>query len=473
MSTLKVVPKVEKEFVNSAGVSFDNNPPEFLLAMARTYGEIVKFHFGPIRIMLVSNPDMVREILITQAKNFPKARRDINLMSRILGAGLVTTNGDQHKRQRRLAQPAFHHRRIASYADTITQYSDIVANGLRAGESINMADVMESLTMYIVSKTLFDVDMEEMVESAAEIGHAIDELQTLVDKNFDKLINLPLWVPTPDNIKNWRARKVVDTTITRIMKERRGTSENSIPQDTGDLLSMLMLAKDEDGSFMSDVEIRDQLLTLFVAGHETTSNAMLWTWYLLSQHPDVEAKLHSELDEVLGGRLPTLEDLKSLPYTEMVLKESMRVLPPVWMLNARQAISATEINGYHVPKGTMMFVSPYVIQHLETNFTEPDQFDPERFQADKVDEIHKYAWIPFGAGGRVCIGNSFAIMEAQLILATFAQRFHFDMAENESVRLQARITMTNYGGMQMNVVERDQEIQQDCKYSALTEPAKS
>ncbi|MFK7804054.1 MAG: cytochrome P450 [Anaerolineae bacterium] len=471
MSALKVVPKVDKEFLENADVNFQNNPPEFLLAMARHYGEIAKFNFGPIKINLVSNPDMAREILISQAKNFPKARRDIKLMSRILGEGLVTTNGEQHKRQRRLAQPAFHHRRIASYADTITQYSDVVANQVQAGESVNMADLMESLTMYIVSKTLFDVDMEEMIESAAEIGHAIDELQTITDKNFDKLINLPLWVPTPDNIKNWRARRVVDTTITRIMKERRAAGENGVPQDTGDLLSMLMLAKDEDGSFMNDTEIRDQLLTLFVAGHETTSNAMLWTWYLLSQHPEVEAKLHTELEDVLNGRLPTLEDLKSLPYTEMVLKESMRILPPVWMLNARQAVADTEINGYPVRKGTMMFVSPYVIQHLAENYEDPETFDPERFHPDRAAEIHKYAWIPFGAGGRVCIGNSFAMMEAQLILATFAQRFRFELVKGESVRLQARITMTNHGGMQMNVVAREDSPEETLDPSSVAVPA--
>lgn len=218
---------------------------------------------------------------------------------------------------------------------------------------------------------------------------------------------------------------------------------------------MLMMAEDEDGSSMDDVEIRDQLLTLFMAGHETTSNALLWTWYLLSQHPEVEAKMHAEIDEVLDGRLPTMEDLSSLTYTEMVLKESMRILPPVWMLNARKAIEDTEILGYHVPKGTQIFVAPYVIHNLEENYPNPSEFDPERFNPENAEQIHKYAWLPFGAGGRVCIGNSFAMMEAKLILATYAQRFRFRLDPTESVRLQARITMTNYQGMQMQVVGRD------------------
>ncbi len=454
MTVQKVIPQMEKNFQQKAGVTFADNSPEFLLALAQEYGDIARFQFGPFKFVLISSPEMVREVLITQAKKFPKANRDVRLLSRVLGQGLVTTNGDEHKRQRRLSQPSFHHRRIASYAETISDYADVIGSELQPDQTINMAEEMEALTLYIVSKTLFDVDMEEMIERSAEIGHAIDVLQTLADKNFDKLFNLPMWIPTPDNIKNKRARKVLDSTITSIMEERREGGEDGVPKDTGDLLSMLMLATDEDGSFLSDLEIRDQLLTLFIAGHETTSNALLWTWYLLSQHPTVEAKLHAELDQVLGGRLPTMDDLKSLPYTEMVLKESMRILPPVWMLNARQAIEDTTIMGYPIPKGIQVFVSPYVMHHLPQNFPDPEKFDPERFSAENIDQIDKYAWIPFGAGGRVCIGNSFAMMEAQLILATLAQRYKFELDPSESVRLQARITMTNKFGMKMKVVER-------------------
>ena len=455
MNKLKIPPKIEKDFEANSKVTFTNNPPEYLLAVAREYGEIVRFSFGPFRFMLVSNPDMVREVLITQAKKFPKAERDVRLLSRVLGKGLVTTNGDHHKRQRRLAQPAFHHRRIASYADTISEYARITADKLSAGSTINIVEEMESLTMYIVSKTLFDVDMDEMVGKSTDIAHAIDELQTIADKNMDRIVNLPYWFPTRDNRRNWRARNILDSTISKIMDDRRQASIDGVAADTGDLLSMLMMAKDEDGSSMDDVEIRDQLLTLFMAGHETTSNALLWTWYLLSQHPEVEAKMHAEIDEVLDGRLPTMEDLSSLTYTEMVLKESMRILPPVWMLNARKAIEDTEILGYHVPKGTQIFVAPYVIHNLEENFPNPSEFDPERFNPENAEQIHKYAWLPFGAGGRVCIGNSFAMMEAKLILATYAQRFRFRLDPTESVRLQARITMTNYQGMQMQVIGRD------------------
>ncbi|MEM9775719.1 MAG: cytochrome P450 [Chloroflexota bacterium] len=467
MSGLKSVPKVEKSFLEEAEATFENNPPDFLLSMAKTYGEIVKFRFGPIRIMMISNPEMVREVLVTQAKNFPKARRDTKLLTRTLGKGLVTTNGDEHKRQRRMTQPSFHRRRIASYADTISEYSEVMAEDLSAGETVDMSVLMEKLTLYIVSKTLFDVDMEEMVERASEIGHAIDELQTLADKEFDKIINLPLWVPTPDNIRNRRARKVVNSTITNIMEERRAAGENGQTVDTGDLLSMLMLAEDEDGSLLSDLEVRDQLLTLFMAGHETTSNAMLWTWYLLSQHPEIEANLHRELDEVLNGRTPTLKDLETLPYTEMVIKESMRKMPPVWMLNARQAVETTEVGGYEVPKGTMMFIPPYVIQNLEENFADPEKFDPLRFHPDNADQIHRYGWIPFGAGGRVCIGNNFAMMEAKLILATFSQRFKFELDPAESVRLQARITMTNRDGMQMKAVARETILDEAAKNTQL------
>jgi cytochrome P450 len=238
--------------------------------------------------------------------------------------------------------------------------------------------------------------------------------------------------------------------IEQIIAERRGTDE-----DKGDLLSMLMLAQDEDGSQMTDQQLRDEVVTLFAAGHETTSNVMTWLWYLLSQHPDVETKLHEELDQVLAGRAPTLADLQSLPYALMVIKETMRLYPPAWILNGRTAVEDIEIGGYLIPKGSRVFISPYAMHRLPQYFPDPEQFDPERWLPEREAALPKYAYIPFGGGPRVCIGNSFALMEAHLLLATIAQQYRLSLAPGQNIVPAALITMSPESGLRMRVEERE------------------
>ena len=433
---------------------FAGEGPEFLVRMNKEYGEITRFKIFNFQIYSISDPELIREVLVTKSKQFPKSDRDIAILAPFLGQGLVTVNGEQHKRQRKLAQPAFHARRISNYAETMVDYSQRLIAEWRTDDKIDMSEQMMELTMYIVCKTLFDVDWASMADVAGQVGHAMEELQGVSNDNFSAPFLLPLWIPTAKNRRTNAARAVLDKTINQIVQERRNQDIGHQVEDKGDLLSMFMMAEYEDNSVMDDDEIRDQLVTLFAAGHETTSNGLTWTWYLLSQHPDVEAKMHDEIDTVLQGRTPTLADLPQLPYTEMVLKESMRIYPPVWTLNARQASEETTIGDYTIPKGAQVMVSPYVMHRHPEYFPDPMHFDPERFRPENDEQRPKYVYMPFGGGSRVCIGNSFAMMEAHLILTTMAQKFRFELDPAQVIELNAQVTMSSLHGMKMNVIER-------------------
>ncbi|MCA9924007.1 MAG: cytochrome P450, partial [Anaerolineales bacterium] len=244
----------------------------------------------------------------------------------------------------------------------------------------------------------------------------------------------------------------------QIIAERRETAVNGKVTDTGDLLSMLMLSVDEAGEFMDDKQLRDEVATLFAAGHETTSNALSWTWYLLAQHPHIEARLHEELDSVLAGRQPTLADLPNLPYSLQIIKEAIRLYPPAWVLNGRLALEDVQLGGYTVPKGSTVFVSPYVMHHLPQYFAEPEQFKPERFTPEFEKSLPKFAYMPFGGGARICIGNAFAMMEAQLILATIAQQVRLQIAQTQPVHYKPQITLTAENGIRMRVMERETAV---------------
>jgi cytochrome P450 len=334
-------------------------------------------------------------------------------------------------------------------------FADRVIGQWQGGEYRQICDEMMSLTMFIVAKTLFNADMDSMAGQAKMIGQAIENLQAVSNSEYKSLFSWPEWVPTRNNRLRKKSKAVVYGTIDNLIAERRAAAVRGEVEDTGDLLSMLLLARDEDGYYMADNQVRDEMVTLFAAGHETTSNALSWTWYLLSQHPEVEVKLHREVDKVLNGRLPTLEDLPILPYTEMVLKESLRLYPPAWTLNARQAVEDTPVGEYLIPKDRLVFVTPYVMHRRPEYFPEPERFDPERFSPENEKKLPRYAYIPFGAGPRVCIGNSFAMMEAHLILATIASRFRLELDPEQMVELNPLITLSPKYGLRMRVVERE------------------
>jgi cytochrome P450 len=305
--------------------------------------------------------------------------------------------------------------------------------------------------MSIIAKTLFDADV---ATEAREIGDVITVLLQLLNERFNKLIAIPDWIPTSSNRRLAQASRRLDQLIQRFIDDRRASGE-----DKGDLLSMLLLARDEDGTGqMTDKQVRDEAMTLFGAGHETTAVALTWTWYLLSQHPEVEAKLHDELDAVLGGRKPTLEDLPHLPYTEKVIKEAMRLYPPAWG-TSREPITDVEIGGYPIKKGQTIFINIYGVHRDARFFSDPGRFDPERFSPENEKQIPHYAYLPFGGGPRVCIGNAFAMMEARLILATVAQQYRLKLAPGHQVAPQRVFTLRPKHGMKMIAVRREPALE--------------
>ncbi len=438
------------------GSSFTNAPLDFLLGMAETYPEIFKFRLGPMTVTMVTKPELVREVLVTKSKRFPKWERDVKILGRFLGRGLVTSQGDHHKKQRKMSQPAFHMKRIISYADIMSNYATDMVDTWEDQSVIDISQEMLRVTMYIVTKTIFDVDKEVMVDQANRIGEAIHRLQQLTDQDMSTPIDLPEWLPIPLNIKRRRERKVLDSAIHDIITTRRQPGPDGRIEDRGDLLSMLLLSQEEDDSFLTAQELRDQVVTLFGAGHETTSNALTWTMYALGQNPDVMAKLQAEIDDVLDGRTPNYQDLANLPYTEMVIKEAMRLHPSVWSLNARYATEDTMIGDYKIDAESVIFIAPYVLHHLSEHFENPKTFDPERFSTENESNIQKYSYLPFGAGPRVCIGQAFAMMEARLILATMIQNYEFEMVPDQTITPLPLITMSIQEGLKMKVTNRAQ-----------------
>lgn len=430
--------------------------PRYINHLADTYGPFVRFNIFLKEFYLVSDPELIREVLVTQAANFPKDGRDVAILDRAIGHGLVSANGAEHKRQRRLTQPAFHTRRIDAYAGTMVDYTTAMLDEWRDGQEMDVAEAMSSLTMFIVARTLFGADRVAMKDTAEGIGAAIHVIQAATNNEFQSPFLLPEWLPTAMNRQRRVARTVLYEIIDRLIAERRAQGDAA---DSGDLLSMLLLSCDDAGDRMSDDEVRDQAVTLFVAGHETTSNALTWTWYLLSQHPAEEARLHAELDAALGGRPPVLADLPHLPYTLQVIKEAMRLYPPAWVVNIRRAAADTTLGSYAVKKGDRLWLSPFVMHRRPTFFPDPERFDPDRWTPERERALPKFAYMPFGGGARVCIGNGFALMEAHLIVAAVAQRYRLRLRPGHPIDLNAQITLSNHGGMPMTPEQRPQSSQ--------------
>ncbi len=423
--------------------------PVYTSHLADTYGPFARFGAFGNTFYLISDPELVREALVTQAANFPKDDRDVKILDRVIGHGLVSSNGEEHKRQRRLTQPAFHTRRIDAYAGVMVDYTEAMLDEWDDNATMDVNETMRELTMYIVARSLFGADRVAMRDTAERIGQAIHVIQAIADKEFQSPFLLPDWLPTPTNRRRQEATGVLYETIDRLIAERRATALDGQIQDTGDLLSMLLLSRDESGDRMSDQEVRDQLVTLFVAGHETTSNALTWAWYLLSQHPEVEERLHEEVDAVLGERPPALSDLPRLPYTMQVIKEAMRLYPPAWVINVRRAAADTTLGGYQLRRGELLWISPYVMHRRPAYFPDPERFDPDRWTPERERALPKFAYMPFGGGPRICIGNGFALMEAHLIVAAVARRYRLRLALEQTIALNAQITLSNYGGMHM------------------------
>jgi cytochrome P450 len=402
---------------------------------------------GGEHLFIASDPSVIKDVLVTHNQNFHKSR-GLERMKILLGEGLLTSEDAVHLRQRRLMQPAFHRDRVAAYASTMVSYADRVRSGWTDGATLDVAREMSRLTLLIVGKTLFDTDVESQ---ARDVGDAMSGLMnsfwTLMLPFGDTLERLPI----PRLRRGRKARERLDAIIYGIIGERRATGG-----DRGDLLSMLLMAQDDEdkGRGMTDRQVRDEAMTIFLAGHETTANALTWTWYLLSQSPDIERRLHEEIDRVLAGRLPTVADVDRLPYTTRVVTESMRLYPPAWLVG-RRAVNEYSIGGYSVPARSIVVMSQWIVHRDPRHYPEPDRFDPDRWTPAFKAALPRFAYFPFGGGPRQCIGESFAWMELVLVLATIAQRWRFDLVPAHPVVPQAAVTLRPKYGMKMMARVRD------------------
>ncbi|MBD0369674.1 MAG: cytochrome P450 [Pyrinomonadaceae bacterium] len=428
-------------------LAFSRDPLEFLTGVARRYGDVARFTNGTQDYVILNHPDYIKDVLVTHNADFMKGR-GLQRAKRLLGEGLLTSEPPLHRRQRRLAQPAFHKQRIAAYASMMVDYAlRMERERWHDNQTLDIAQEMMHLTLAIVGKTLFGTETEAEAEEVRAALTATMESFTRFMLPFAELLDK---LPLPATRRFQQARARLDAIIYRMINERRASREGR-----GDLLSMLIMAQDEeeDGAGMSDEQLRDECMTIFLAGHETTANALTWTWYLLSQHPEVEAKLHAELDAVLNDRPPAVEDLPSLRYTEMVLAESMRLYPPAWILG-RRALKDYEVGGFRIPAGSIVVMSPYVMHRNERYFPEPSRFDPERWTPEEKEARPQFSYFPFGGGPRRCIGEGFAWMEGILVIATLARTWRMRLAPGHPVETQPMVTLRPKHGMRMTLERR-------------------
>ena len=424
----------------------------------RTYGNIAHYRFMGTPILFVNDPEYIREILVTQAASFTK-ERTVKRMKILLGDGLITSEEPFHMRQRRIAAPAFHRQRINAYADQIVQSAVGASERMQPGKPFDIAAASMELSLEIVARTLFDTKVDDAIRSINDDTNAIMELYNFIVAfpRIEKFLHLPI----PGIVEFRRAKKRLDHVVDRLIREHREAMARGAA-DNGDLLSMLLSSRVEvldaagnpTGAMesMSDVQVRDEVLTIFLAGYETVANGLTWTWYLLSQNPAVEARLHAEIDAVLGTgdarRVPTLADYPALRYTEQVFAESMRLYPPAWAMGRMNTRPVT-MGPYRIPPGAHFFFSQYMMSRSEEYFPDPLRFDPDRFTPEAKAARPKFTYFPFGGGSRQCIGESFAWMEGVFSIATLAQRWRFCYADSKPPVPRAKITLRPDGPLRM------------------------
>ncbi|MET0591653.1 MAG: cytochrome P450 [Polyangiaceae bacterium] len=433
------------------GSLFDawRDPLKLLSESARDHGNVVRFRFGGFDYVLVSGLTEIQHVLVKNQKNYIKSRsyQGIKL---VLGEGLLTSEGEFWRRQRRLAQPAFHAQRLKGLAETMARLTSDVMQRWKAlpesGRTFDVHDEMMRLTFRVVGKTLCGADVEG---DAQAIGSALTVAVKFANDYVEQLVRMPVWLPFPKNLRFRTAMATLDKLVYRLIDEHRAQTDHE-----ADLLGMLMDATDEgDGQGMTPKQLRDEVMTLVLAGFETTANALTWTLYQLSKHPDVAQKLAEEASTVLGGRTPSFDDVARLEYTERVIQESMRLYPPVWCFE-REAVEGDEVGGYGIPAGTTIAVCPFVLHRNPTYWENPETFDPDRFSPERSGARSRFAYLPFGDGPRICIGKGFAMMEAKIILAMIADSFRIELASEKPVELDAGITLRPRHGLPVKISPR-------------------
>ena len=429
---------------------FPFDPLTFGLNIAREFGDIAHYQVGPLHVYQLTHPDFARQILVEEPEKFHKPRLIKQAFGPFAGQGLLTSDGAVWKRQRKLIQPAFHHAQLLTYGAVMVDHALRMVESFDAGALIEIQDEMARLTLAIVVQTLFGADV---TREAKEVGRLMIAVLEAANDRLNRILGAPSWVPTRRNLREKRALARLDRLLDSFIAAHRAAREKP-----ADLLSVLLAATDEEsGSGMSDRQLHEEMMTLFLAGHETTAMALTWTWYLLAQHPDVEKKLVDEVSAVLQGRAPTVADLAQLPYTEMVVRESMRLYPPAPGF-AREPIEDVRIGGYDVPRGSLISVSTYALHRDPRFFKDPERFVPERFAAGWEERIPRYAFLPFGGGPRVCIGNGFAMMEARLILATLVQRWRLSLEPGQEIVPMQLVTVRPKHGIRMRASVRGRAV---------------
>lgn len=429
------------------------DPIGFAANVIPKYGDIVPCRLLHERLFFLRHPDYIQYVLRDNSKNFIKQTLVYKMLKPLLGTGLLLSEGTFWLRQRRIAQPSFHRERIASFAATMTEATEEMLQRWDTpagqGTPIDVAQEMMALTFRIVTETLLSKNMSHVTST---VGRSLTLVLEDIQRRWNSFVPIPLAIPTPQNLRIRKALRDLKKSAADIIEDH-----HRFPGHYADLLSMLMEAKDEEtGEKMNDAQLLDEVVNIMLAGYETTSNALTWTFYLLSQNPDAEQKLSDELKRVLSGRTPTVDDLAKLPYTEMVVKEAMRLYPPVWWLD-RRVVEDDEIGGVRIPKNSVVILSPYMMHHHPVFWKNPEKFDPERFTPENVSRMHPFSYLPFSHGPRQCIGNNFAMMESRLVLATIAQRYRLELAPGTSVEPTPAVVLKPKGGMRVVLRGRNNE----------------
>ncbi|MEM7154548.1 MAG: cytochrome P450 [Myxococcota bacterium] len=416
------------------------NPLQTLTATREQYGDVTCFRVGKIRFVSVADPELAHHVLVRNHRNYIKSASYQGLQL-VLGQGLVTSEGSHWRRQRKLAQPAFHRQRLAKLAETMAEcvHERLEQWDARQSPEVDLHEEMMQLTLRIVGRTLFGTDLGS---DLGDLGPVITTCLHKANDYAESIVKVPLWVPTPSNLRFNRAKKRLDDIVHEIIEQRRTSGE-----ERDDVLGMLMGATDDSGTErMSDQQLRDEVMTLFMAGHETIATAMSWTWMLLHEHPEIAREVRAEAQSVLGGWAPGFDDLPKLTYTGRVVDEVMRLYPPAWIVE-REAVADDQLGPWSIPAGTTVAVSPWLMHRHPDLWERPEHFDPDRFTAERAADRPKHAYLPFGAGPRICIGNHFALMEAKIILATMIQRYDIELVDPDAIVLDPRVTLRPRNGM--------------------------
>jgi len=442
-SNAKLPPGQKGNLLFDKDRSFRTDLLGFMVRSVRQYNGISRRKVGFHYYVNITNPDYVEHVFMNR-DIYVKGRDNKNLQF-LLGNGLLTSEGEFWMKQRRLMQPIFHKQRLQGFVQKIAESTTAMITDWtqRSGTLTDLHSDMTKLTLEIISQTMMSTEVKGDFE---QLSDALEYVMKGMIGRTSSLLRLPYWLPLPQHITMKKNRKLMDDTVAKIIAERRASTEHF-----DDLLSMLLEVEDTDTKErMSDTQIRDEVITIYLAGHETTANAMAFTFYLLAKHPDAAQRIAAEVKQVFGEGAITYEALNKLEFTTMVIKESMRLFPPAWAIT-REVAKDDVIDGYLLKKGDSVVMSPYIIQRQEQYWEEPEAFKPERFAADKAKSIHRYAYFPFGGGARLCIGNNFAMMEMQIILAMVCGKFNFTIPESFKFELEALVTLRPKNGVQVRV----------------------